>query len=151
MWKNLQPKSILIHPFPLLKLVLIIFVTKWLFSTFKTSNKILPPSPSKLQIIGNLHQLGLLPHRSLYAMAQRYGPVMLLHLGRVPTVLVSSAEPAKEILKTHGIVFSNRRVSQGDSCMITRTCPWLLTATTGGLLLAGNMLKENAGPSLRSL
>ncbi|KAK9203218.1 hypothetical protein WN943_013472 [Citrus x changshan-huyou] len=30
-------------------------------------------------------------------MAQHWGPVMLLHLGRVPTVVVSSAEPAKDV------------------------------------------------------
>ena len=41
-------------------------------------------------------------------MAQHWGPVMLLHLGRVPTVVVSSAEPAKVILKTHDIFISNR-------------------------------------------
>ncbi|ESR53196.1 hypothetical protein CICLE_v10023575mg, partial [Citrus x clementina] len=41
---------------------------------------------------------------------------MLLHLGRVPTVVVSSAEPAKVILKTHDIVISNRP----DSSISTR-------------------------------
>ncbi|KAK9198131.1 hypothetical protein WN944_013314 [Citrus x changshan-huyou] len=49
-------------------------------------------------------------------MAQHWGPVMLLHLGRVPTVVVSSAEPAKVILKTHDIVISNRP----DSSISTR-------------------------------
>ncbi|KAJ4710288.1 Cytochrome P450 [Melia azedarach] len=49
-----------------------------------------------------------LPHRSLHSMAQRHGPLILLHLGLAPTLLVSSADCAKEIFKTHDIIFANR-------------------------------------------
>nr|GEX07270.1 cytochrome P450 71A2-like [Tanacetum cinerariifolium] len=55
------------------------------FYTFKRWEN-LPPSPSKLSVIENLHQLGLSPHRSLYALAKKHGPLMLLHFGRVPVV-----------------------------------------------------------------
>ena len=68
----------------------------------------LPPSPPNLPIIGNLHQLGTLPHRSLRMLSSKYGPLMLLHLGHVPTLVVSSAEMAREMTKTHDIAFSNR-------------------------------------------
>ncbi|KAF8378206.1 hypothetical protein HHK36_029544 [Tetracentron sinense] len=68
----------------------------------------LPPSPPKFPIIGNLHQLGKLPHRSLFALSKKYGPLMLLHLGHAPTLVVSSAEMATEIMKTNDIVFANR-------------------------------------------
>nr|XP_023886343.1 cytochrome P450 71A1-like [Quercus suber] len=68
----------------------------------------LPPSPPKLPIIGNLHQLGTLPHRSFRMLSSKYGPLMLLHLGHVPTLVVSSAEMAREVMKTHDIAFSNR-------------------------------------------
>nr|XP_043636760.1 cytochrome P450 Tp4149-like [Erigeron canadensis] len=68
----------------------------------------LPPSPRKLPIIGNLHQISSHPHRSLHAISQKHGPIMLLHLGSVPTLVASSSEAAQEILKTQDLSFCSR-------------------------------------------
>ncbi|KAK3431729.1 hypothetical protein EUGRSUZ_E03685 [Eucalyptus grandis] len=70
----------------------------------------LPPGPRPLPIIGNLLELGDLPHRSLAKLARTYGPIIKLELGFVTTVVVSSPMLAKEILQTHDAVFSNRTV-----------------------------------------
>ncbi|XP_050223178.1 cytochrome P450 736A117-like [Mercurialis annua] len=67
-----------------------------------------PPSPSKLPVIGNLHQLGLHPHRSLRILAHMHGPIMLLHLGSNPVLVVSSPELARDIMKTHDLIFADR-------------------------------------------
>ncbi|XP_027357279.1 cytochrome P450 71A22-like [Abrus precatorius] len=82
-------------------------VSKW-SSKSSTTHKISPPSPPTLPILGNLHQLGMSHHRTLHSLAQTYGPLMLLHFGKVPVLVISSAESAREILKTQDHVFSNR-------------------------------------------
>ncbi|XP_052115663.1 cytochrome P450 71A1 [Arachis duranensis] len=68
----------------------------------------LPPSPPKLPLIGNLHQLGTLPHQSLKALSDKYGPLLLLQLGQTQALVVSSADIVEEIVKTHDVAFSNR-------------------------------------------
>ncbi|KAL5714895.1 hypothetical protein ACHQM5_016797 [Ranunculus cassubicifolius] len=83
----------------------------------KAVNK-LPPSPPKLPIIGHLHHIGKHPHRSLRALSNKYGPLMLLQLGQQPTVVVSSAEMAKQILKTHDINFANRPATTGSKLFL---------------------------------
>nr|AKJ23346.1 CYP71AJ8 [Ammi majus] len=85
----------------------LVFLYIWL-STSKPTGKNLPPSPRKLPIIGNLHQVNKDPHISLRSLAKRYGPLMQLHFGSVPVLVVSSADAAKEIMKTHDLAFANR-------------------------------------------
>ncbi|KAF0917328.1 hypothetical protein E2562_017502 [Oryza meyeriana var. granulata] len=68
----------------------------------------LPPSPRGLPLLGHLHLLGALPHRALRSLAVAHGPVLLLRLGRVPVVLVSSAAAAEEVMRTRDLAFASR-------------------------------------------
>lgn len=88
--------------------VLISFLVMSLFMTKSKTKKKHPPSPPKLPLIGHMHKLGLFPHHSLHKLAQQYGPLMFLKLGRVNTLVVSSAEAACEIMKTHDLIFCDR-------------------------------------------
>ncbi|CAM8952037.1 unnamed protein product [Rhodiola kirilowii] len=101
--------SAISHPFHLLLLLILAssLLLKWLLMSHNSS-ALLPPSPRRLPIIGNLHQLGQHAHQSLRYMALSHGPLMLIYLGSVPAYVVSSANVVKEILKTHDIIFSNR-------------------------------------------
>ncbi|XP_058094423.1 cytochrome P450 71AU50-like [Magnolia sinica] len=80
----------------------------YLLHASKDQKKRLPPGPTGLPIIGNLHMLGHLPHRTLHSLAQKYGPIMYMRLGMVPTVIVSSPQAAQQILKTHDAIFASR-------------------------------------------
>ncbi|TKW08058.1 hypothetical protein SEVIR_6G003900v4 [Setaria viridis] len=72
------------------------------------------PSPhSRLPIIGHLHLVGSLAHVSLRDLAARHGRdgLMLLRLGAVPTLIVSSPSAAQAVLRTHDHVFASRAYS----------------------------------------
>ncbi|CAH8388214.1 unnamed protein product [Eruca vesicaria subsp. sativa] len=92
----------------LLTLVSSIFLKKMTNSKFN-----LPPSPSSLPIIGNLHHLAGLPHRCFHNLSKKYGPVMLLRLGSVPVVIITSSEAAEAVLKTHDLECCSRPKTLG--------------------------------------
>ncbi|KAL6909562.1 hypothetical protein ACP4OV_001843 [Aristida adscensionis] len=90
-------------------------------TTAKNGRLHLPPGPARLPILGNLHQLmgggGAPPHRRLGELARRHGPVMMLRLGAVPTVVVSSPAAAREVMRTHDAGCCSRPDSPGTRRM----------------------------------
>ncbi|XP_028801112.1 cytochrome P450 CYP736A12-like [Neltuma alba] len=105
-------------PFPSLLLLPLLFLLSALFLSLclrrpKHGQK-QPPGPPAWPVIGNLHQLGTLPHRFLQSLAKRYGPIMSLRLGQVPAVVVSSPDAAELFLRTHDVAFANRPRTQAS-------------------------------------
>ncbi|WVZ90869.1 hypothetical protein U9M48_037128 [Paspalum notatum var. saurae] len=71
----------------------------------------LPPGPRGWPVVGSLGLLAgtpLPPHRALAALAARHGPLMHLRLGSFHTMVASSAETARLVLKTHDLAFADR-------------------------------------------
>ncbi|KAJ9677050.1 hypothetical protein PVL29_022175 [Vitis rotundifolia] len=94
---------------PILLVILgALWITLSQLKQLRASHRKLPPGPWGLPVIGCLHMLGNLPHRSLTRLAKKYGPIMYMRLGCVPTVIVSSAQATKLFLKTHDVVFASR-------------------------------------------
>ncbi|KAM6562346.1 hypothetical protein CsatB_022344 [Cannabis sativa] len=102
--------------FLLLALLLtLIFLVKNKIKANNENKPKLPPAPPKLPIIGNLHQLGSLPHQSLWNLSKTYGHIMGLHFGTVPAIVISSAEAAEEVLKTNDLACCNRPTLTGPT------------------------------------
>ncbi|GLJ45526.1 hypothetical protein SUGI_0958470 [Cryptomeria japonica] len=97
----------------------------WIIYRFVTKKKSksnrgelsLPPGPRPWPLVGNLHLLGSLPHKSLAELAKKYGPIMFLHLGSVPTIVATSPAMAKEFLKTNDLIFANRPATSAGKYM----------------------------------
>ncbi|XP_010695803.3 cytochrome P450 76AD1 [Beta vulgaris subsp. vulgaris] len=98
---------------------------KLLFS--QQTTKLLPPGPKPLPIIGNILEVGKKPHRSFANLAKIHGPLISLRLGSVTTIVVSSADVAKEMFLKKDHPLSNRTipnsVTAGDHHKLTMS--WL--------------------------
>jgi hypothetical protein len=66
------------------------------------------PGPFPWPVVGNLLMLGKLPHHAFYRLSQKYGDIMELKLGSVRTIVVSSPEMAKQVLKVHDLICASR-------------------------------------------
>lgn len=74
----------------------------------------LPPGPWTLPLLGSVHHLvssqgGM--YRAMSVLSEKHGPLMQLWLGEVPTVVASSPEAAREILKTSDLTFATRHLN----------------------------------------
>ncbi|KAL3749301.1 hypothetical protein ACJRO7_010414 [Eucalyptus globulus] len=76
----------------------------------------LPPQPPAWPVIGNILDLGIMPHQNLHSFRAEHGPVTWLKLGSVNTMVIQSAQAAAEFFKGHDLAFADRK------------CPHALTA-----------------------
>lgn len=92
-----------------LKLIAALLTLVGTWSLFvRVRNRNLPPGPFQFPVIGNLHMLGKLPHQALAVLSLKFGPLMSLRLGSTLTLVVSSPDMAKEVLKTHDKIIASR-------------------------------------------
>ncbi|PON97293.1 Cytochrome P450, E-class, group I [Trema orientale] len=75
--------------------------------TSKTSRRF-PPGPPRWPIVGNLLQLGKLPHRDLASLCNKYGPLVYLRLGSVDAITTNDPDTIREILLRQDEVFASR-------------------------------------------
>ncbi|XP_030506964.2 cytochrome P450 71AU50 [Cannabis sativa] len=94
-------------------LTLVLFLVGYVLRN-KTNEKKknLPPGPKGYPLIGSLNLLGEKPHRDLERLSKKYGPIMHMRLGLIPTIVVSSPKAAELFLKTHDLSFATRPVHQ---------------------------------------
>ncbi|XP_050376947.1 cytochrome P450 CYP736A12-like [Argentina anserina] len=106
-------------PSTIIAILLALLTCLWSFisALSKPKHQKLPPGPRPLPIIGNLHKLGKLPHRSLQLLAKEYGDIMFIRLGNVPAIVVSSPKAAELFLKTHDTNFISRPKMQATEYM----------------------------------
>jgi len=85
--------------------VVVLFIWSHKLGDTKSSNpkKRLPPGPWTLPIIGSIHHVvDGLGHRTMAELSRRHGPLMLLRLREVPTLVVSL------VMRTHDLAFCSR-------------------------------------------
>ncbi|OEL29881.1 Premnaspirodiene oxygenase [Dichanthelium oligosanthes] len=93
--------------------LLLIAIPLLYFRRRSTRGLRLPPSPWALPVIGHIHHLavaGALPHCAMRDLARRLGPLMLLRLGELPVLIASSADAARDIMRTNDLTFATRPI-----------------------------------------
>uniref|UniRef100_A0A0E0EW50 Cytochrome P450 n=1 Tax=Oryza meridionalis TaxID=40149 RepID=A0A0E0EW50_9ORYZ len=105
--------------------LLLSLLSIYLLDLLAHSRRCLPPGPRPLPLIGSLHLLGDLPHRSLAGLGKTYGPLMSLRLGVVTTVVASSPEVAREFLQKHDAVFATRSTPDATGDHARNSVAWL--------------------------
>ncbi|KAG6506298.1 cytochrome P450 703A2-like [Zingiber officinale] len=68
----------------------------------------LPPGPTRWPIVGNVTQLGLLPHKDMARFCSSYGPLVYLRLGAVDAITTDDPAVVREILFRQDDLFASR-------------------------------------------
>ncbi|KAG6502918.1 hypothetical protein ZIOFF_035207 [Zingiber officinale] len=68
----------------------------------------LPPGPTRWPIVGNLMQIGILPHKDMAHFCSSYGPLVYLRLGTVDAITTYDPAVVREILVRQDDLFASR-------------------------------------------
>nr|XP_034966273.1 cytochrome P450 2K6-like [Zootoca vivipara] len=88
----------------------IIFILKW-GSFWNRSSKNLPPGPTPLPLIGNLHMMDLKrPYRTMLKLSKEHGPIFHIQMGFQKIVVLTGYETVKEALVNQADAFAERPI-----------------------------------------
>lgn len=83
----------------------------WMLGKYSRKHRYrLPPGPRGLPVVGSLPFLGSELHSHFADMARTYGPILSLKLGGKTSIVISSPEMARAVLKENDVTFANRPV-----------------------------------------
>ncbi|KAL6523308.1 hypothetical protein OROGR_016911 [Orobanche gracilis] len=92
-----------------LPLIIISFITILIgYKLFQRLRFKLPPGPRPLPVVGNLYDLKPVLVRCFTKWSQIYGPIFSVYFGSHLSIVVNSAELAKEVLKDNDQQLANR-------------------------------------------
>lgn len=87
----------------------LILLSIYLYRLFSKNEPKLPPSPPKLPIIGNLHQMPLKNRwRTFREWHKTYGPIMSIKIGQRDFITIGSHKVAADLLRRRGDIYSSR-------------------------------------------
>jgi cytochrome P450 len=96
-------------------ILLVVVVSKLMISFAAKPRLNLPPGPWTLPLIGSIHHVVSSResvHSAMRRLARRHGaPLMQLWFGEVGTVVASSPEAAREVLRSHDLAFADRHLT----------------------------------------
>ncbi|KAF7147498.1 hypothetical protein RHSIM_Rhsim03G0082900 [Rhododendron simsii] len=99
--------TLLVFTFPA-ALILLLFI--WTKAKTGGSATRRPPGPTGWPLVGNMFDLGDMPHQTMYKLKAKYGPLLWLQLGSVNTMVVQSPKVAAELFKNYDIPFADRKI-----------------------------------------
>uniref|UniRef100_A0A4W3IDG5 Cytochrome P450, family 2, subfamily K, polypeptide 8 n=1 Tax=Callorhinchus milii TaxID=7868 RepID=A0A4W3IDG5_CALMI len=90
--------------------LLSVFCVMYFYTRYKTKADLnLPPGPTPLPLIGNLHTLDLkMLYKSLMELSEKYGSVFTIHLGLERVVVLTGYKTVKEALVDQADEFAER-------------------------------------------
>ncbi|EFA85152.1 cytochrome P450 family protein [Heterostelium album PN500] len=93
-------------------IIILVIVFIYILENFISKNikksKCEPPGGIALPLIGNLHQVGDIPHIGLVNLSKKYGDVFRIYMGDLYTVVVSDPKIIREFAVNHFENFTNR-------------------------------------------
>ncbi|XP_063171268.1 cytochrome P450 2W1-like [Candoia aspera] len=152
--------SFLLSPTTIFSLILLLLSASLFWSSLRWSSQRMPPGPSPLPIIGNLHLINIQRQDiSFMKLSKKYGPVFTFHFGLQKVVVLVGYKAVKEALLSKGNEFIDRppipifsRIQHGNGMFFSVGELWKDTRRftlssirnlgMGSSLIEGKMLEE---------